>query len=157
MDSKIPTRWLGRLLLWSALFWAGVLLGFGLAWLGQVKPRPPATEEISHGSVIITFSGTIDGADRFVFTRDAITHAHTRWKNPQNVLLNGEPWDDLSQPPPGWAELGPTLELTKAAILTRQGRDVIALEHTAEGFDLHLVDTLVGAAHYEVTISIPKK
>ncbi|GDY20278.1 hypothetical protein LBMAG56_16230 [Verrucomicrobiota bacterium] len=40
--------------------------------------------------------------------------------------------------------------------LAPQRRDIIALEHTAEGFDLHLCDSPNGGADYEVTIAITR-
>ena len=63
----------------------------------------------------------------------------------------------LYEAPSGWSELAPTLDLLKAAITVRNGRDVIALEPTAEGFDLYFADTQMGSARYSVTVSIPKK
>ena len=47
------------------------------------------------------------------------------------------------------------LSLTYAWIVQRHGRDVIALESTAKGFDLYLCDSPNGAADYSVTIAIP--
>ena len=49
------------------------------------------------------------------------------------------------------------LDLPGASIVVRKGRDVIALERTADGFELIFADTQMGAAAYEVTISIPRK
>ena len=101
-------------------------------------------------------SAIIDGSDRFIFTHDLAYDDHARWSTPKNVIFNGEPWVDLSQPPPGWAELAPGLDLNKANILTRKGRDVIALEPTPEGFDIYFAHTQMGAGQYEVTISVPR-
>jgi len=64
---------------------------------------------------------------------------------------------DLSQPPAGWPELARNLDLTKAKIVARKGRDVIALVPAPEGFDLYFADTPMGSGTYEVTISIPQK
>ena len=99
----------------------------------------------------------IDGSERFIFTQDTAWNNHGHWQAPKDVLFNGTPWDDLSQAPPGWAALAPTLDLGKAAITVRNGRDIIALETTKEGFDLYFADTHMGAAKYSVTISIPRK
>ncbi len=49
------------------------------------------------------------------------------------------------------------LDLPGASIVVRKGRDVIALERTAEGFELIFTGTQMGAAAYEGTLSIPKK
>jgi hypothetical protein len=73
------------------------------------------------------------------------------------VLFNGEPWMDLSTPPPQWDKLARTLDLPRAELIQRKGRDIIALERTADGFDLYFADTQMGAADYEATISVPVK
>jgi hypothetical protein len=49
------------------------------------------------------------------------------------------------------------VNLQRARIQTRTGRDLIVLETTAEGFDLYFADTPMGAGKYSVTIAIPKK
>ena len=152
-------RWLRRVLLWSALFWVGLLAGFGLGWLAHNRPRPTMSGSVPVSSDVVTFtlSGTIDGADQFIFTPAGASNVHTHWSAPRNVFFNGAPWEDLSQAPLGWLELSRNLDLGRAAILTRTGRDVIALEHTVEGFDIYFADTVMGAGPYEVTVSIPKK
>ena len=38
-----------------------------------------------------------------------------------------------------------------------EGRDVIALEHTPDGFDLYLSDSPNSGAEYDVTIAIPRR
>jgi hypothetical protein len=73
------------------------------------------------------------------------------------VTFDGEAWTDLNQTPAGWSELSRQLNLAHARIVSRSGRDVIALEPTAEGFDLYLNDTPNGAADYSVTIAIPRR
>jgi hypothetical protein len=148
-----------RVLLWSGLFLIGVLLGFAIACLAgfpQSRPESRLAARV-HGAVELTFTATIDGSERFIFTRDNVWNEHGRWSPPTEVVFNGQPWEDLSQAPDGWAEFAAELDLSKATILTRNGRDTIALEPTAEGFDLYLADTQMGAAKYSVTISIPRK
>jgi hypothetical protein len=73
------------------------------------------------------------------------------------VLFNGVPWPDLTQQPEGWPEFAAPLDLPRAVITARQSRDIIALESTAEGFDLYFADTQMGAGQYSVTVSIPRK
>lgn len=153
MERPTPKQWLKRIFLWTGLFGAGVLLGLAYGWFGvQWLQRYKA----SHG-MTVTLSATIDGTDRFCFTPEQASNKHTTWGIPKNVLFNGVPWLDLSQPPPGWREVGNKLDLSKAAIVTRKGRDVILLEHTTNGFDVYFVDTPFGAGSYEVTVSIPMK
>jgi len=148
-----------RVLLWSGLFLLGVLIGFAIAFLlGIVQSRngnPLATRV--PGAAELTLTAIIDGSERFIFTRDNVWDEHGRWAPPTEVFINGRPWEDLSQAPAGWAEFAANLDLSKATILTRNGRDIIALEPTAEGFDLYIADTQTGSAKYSVTISIPRK
>jgi hypothetical protein len=151
---------LKRLLLCSGLFLAGVLVGLGIAWLAGSLRSPATIRPITAGArsaITVTLSATIDGSDRFIFTHDTVWNEHGRWQPPQKVLFNGEPWEDLSQAPPGWPELARDLDLRRAGLLTREGRDMVALEVTAEGFDLLFADTQMGAATYSATISIPRK
>jgi len=148
-----------RLLLWSGLFSIGVLFGFAIAFLlgfAQSRPGGPLATHVP-GAAELTLTANIDGSERFIFTRDNAWNEHGRWAPPTEVLINGQPWTDLSQAPSGWAEFAAPLDLSKATILTRIGRDIIALEPTAEGFDLYIADTQMGSAKYSVTISIPRK
>ena len=96
-----------RILICSGLFLAGALLGFEIAWFfGFLRPHvslEPAARPASE-RVELTLSGTIDGSDRFIFTRDNVVNERGRWGPPQDMLLNGLPWPDLAQPPEGWIE-----------------------------------------------------
>jgi hypothetical protein len=145
-------------LLWSGLFLAGLLIGFGLSWLLPKSVRHDPVQGAASGAALeITLSATIDGSERFIFTRDTAWDDHGRWGPPKDVLFNEVPWEDLSQAPEGWVEMARQLDLTRASIITRKGRDIVALEHTTEGFDLYFADTQMGAGKYSVTVSIPRK
>lgn len=150
-----------RILLWVGLFLGGAILGFELAWflkpgLAKNSAAVPSSP-LPRAEVSLTLSAAIDGSDRFIFTRDNVWNEHGQWGPPAKVLFNGAAWEDLTQPPPGWIELARDLDLRAAKLATRAGRDVVALEPTAEGFDLLFADTPMGAGKYSVTISIPKK
>jgi hypothetical protein len=149
-----------RILLWTGLFLVGVLLGFELAWLlGFLRPasRADSGKASAGESVELTLAGTIDGSDRFIFTRDNVSNEHGKWSPPKDLMFNGLPWPDVTQLPDGWLDFAAPLDLRRATIIAREGRDVVALEATADGFDLYLADTPMGAGQYSVTISIPKK
>jgi hypothetical protein len=146
-----------RLLRGAALFTAGLTVGLALALLLAARDRKRDSDNNSKPAVLITMSATIDGSERFVFTPDNVWNIHGQWSPPQKVYFNGEPWPDLTQPPPGWADFAKSLDLAGASIAVRKGRDVIALEPTADGFELIFADTQMGAASYEVTLSIPRK
>jgi hypothetical protein len=106
---------------------------------------------------ILKISAEVDGSGFFEFTPVSASYHHLNWEPPTAVTFDGEPWADLDQTPPGWADNGPRLDLSRAQIVERRGRDVIALEHTEVGFDLYLGDTPNGSDHYEVTIAIPRR
>jgi len=104
---------------------------------------------------LLRFTGTVDGSGRIAFTRDSVRYEHKHWKEPWNITFNGVAWPDLNQNPPGWTDLSSELDLSRAHITERTGRDVIALEPTADGFNLYLSDTPNGADDYTATIAIP--
>ncbi len=153
MNDTSQSQWLKRIFIWTGLFGAGILVGIGYVWLGggwlqRHQARQGAT---------ITLTATIDGSDRFVFTPGSATNRHAAWGSPRNVFFNDAPWPDLSKSPLGWVEMSRKLNLARAALLTREGRDVISLEHTAAGFEVVFADTQIGAGSYKVTILIPRK
>ena len=144
----------------ALLFLAGICFGALLTFLIRFAlPRLTATPVLPHATntVLLTITATIDGSDRFVFTHENATNEHGRWSPPQNVTFNGEPWPDLSISPANWSSWAANLDLAKAVLVDRKGRDMISLEHTADGFDLYFADTQMGAGPYEATVAIPIK
>lgn len=114
-------------------------------------------DKIAAQPKLLRITAMVDGSGRVIFTRDGVRYEHRHWEEPTDVTFDGEPWLDLSKTPPAWRDVVGHLDLTKAWIVKREGRDVIALEQTPDGFDLYLCDSPNGAAHYEVTIAIPRR
>ena len=106
---------------------------------------------------LLRITAMVDGSGKIIFTRQSVCYEHKQWGLPTNVIFGGEPWLDLSRTPPAWLDTVGHLDLTKAWIVKRKGRDVIALEQTPDGFDLYLCDSPNGAADYEVVIAIPRR
>ena len=106
---------------------------------------------------LLRISGRFDGSGRITFSRDEVRYVHNHWARPSRVLFDGEPWTKLNRTPAAWRDLGDRLDLSKAWIVKRQGRDVIALEHTPDGFDVYFSDSPNGAADYAVTLAIPRR
>lgn len=104
---------------------------------------------------LIRITANVDGSDRFFFTPEDVRWEHKFWGNPTDATFNGEPWTDLNHAPFGWRDLARPLNLCGAWIVNSQGRDVVALGRTSEGFELYLCDSPNGAGFYEVTIAIP--
>src|SRR4051812_39662713 len=97
----------------------GVGIGFGVAVLLRKGEPSAATTMLKRGAapaktVTFTISAIIDGSERFIFTPENVWDEHGRWQPPKEVLFNGEPWMDLSTPPPQWDKLARTLDLPRA-------------------------------------------
>lgn len=114
-------------------------------------------DKIAAQPKLLRIQATVDGSGRIVFTRDDVHYEHKHWDEPTDVMFDGRPWQDLTATPSSWREIVNHLDLTKAWIVKRQGRDTIALEQTPDGFDLYLCDSPNGADNYEVTIAIPRR
>ena len=119
------------------------------------KPEVQAGSAINKRPKLLHISATVDGSDKIVFTDESAHCVHLNWSPMTNVTFNGKPWENLDRTPASWLGFSDQLDLTKARIVKRSGRDVIALESTPDGFDLYLVDSPNGAADYTVTIAIP--
>lgn len=130
----------------------GLASGLGL---GVLLSRPAAVDPDS--LVEITLSAEIDGADQFIFTPLRAWNEHLRYERPTNVVFNGKPWVDLAQSPPGWTEFAKDLDLKRASVAARSGREVVAVEITDEGFDVYFTDSFSGKSPYEVTVKVPRR
>ncbi|MBN8422401.1 MAG: hypothetical protein J0L73_26035 [Verrucomicrobia bacterium] len=114
-------------------------------------PRPPAA---AHES--LTISGLIDGSEKFIFSPAGVQWAHLHWSEPDDMTFQGSHWYNPCKTPVQWARYA-ALDLPRARIIKRQGRDLVALEPTADGFILYFDDSPNGAGAYSVTIAIPRK
>lgn len=104
---------------------------------------------------LIHITANVDGSGRIIFEPGRVRYEHRNWSRPTEVTFEGESWSNLNRNPSSWRDLGKRLDLTRAWIADRHGRDVIALERTGEGFDLYLCDSPNGSAYYDVTIAVP--
>ena len=127
----------------------------GAPYNQNVLVLPQQQTSATGPSKLLCISATVDGSDKISFTSEGVCCEHKWWSPMTDVLFNGKPWKDLAHAPAGWLRFSRQLDLTKAHIVNRKGRDVIALESTPNGFDLYLDDSPNGAADYSVTISIP--
>ncbi|MEY2411340.1 MAG: hypothetical protein QOF48_4010 [Verrucomicrobiota bacterium] len=158
VKKAVPSPTIKRLVESSLLLIAGGLAGYATALLiAAHHARTSNTPKPDGEAVLISVSATIDGSERFIFTRENIWNDHGKWQPPRDVLFNGEPWTDLTAAPAAWANLGRELDLSRASLVVRKGRDIVALERTSDGFELYFADTPMGAARYEATISIPHR
>lgn len=116
----------------------------------QVAPPPESVK-------LLTLSAIIDGSGRFIFATNSVRIDNRHYNPPADILFDGEPWTEVKSPPPRWLEIAPELDLSRARIVQRRGRDIMALELTEAGFDLYYADTAVGSGPYVVTIAIPRR
>jgi hypothetical protein len=124
----------------------------------ETRVLPEAPDEITEAQPkLIKITATVDGSGRIIFTRQGVCYQHKSWSRPTNVTFGGEPWTNLATTPPAWSECVAHLDLSKAWIVKRKGRDTIALESTPDGFDLYLCDAPNGSSTYEVTLAIPRR
>jgi hypothetical protein len=126
---------------------------FALALLLPVSctsVRETSAERIDH----LTISGLIDGSEKFIFTRGAVEWRHLHWSTPSSMEFDGQSWTQLGKTPEAWRRFA-SHDLTRAAIVRRHGRDVIALEPSSDGFILYIDDSPNGAGSYSATIAIP--
>jgi len=131
----------------------GFLLGVCLIFCGCATNK----QTVASGPKSLRISAHVDGSGRFVFTPGSVIYEHLSWGPPKEVTFDDKPWANLANSPSGWAAIASRLDLRKARVVQRKGRDVIALEHTPTGFDLYVADAPNGAADYEVTVSIPRR
>jgi hypothetical protein len=106
---------------------------------------------------LLRIGATVDGTGRIIFAGRNVRYERKRGAQLTQVKFDGEPWSDLDKTPAAWRDIGERLDLTRAWIVKRKGRDVIALETTPDGFDVYLCDSPNGAGDYEVTIAIPRR
>jgi hypothetical protein len=106
---------------------------------------------------LLRLSAVVDGSGVFVFTCNDVSYKHKSWGRPDKVTFNGNHWNHLDRVPDGWRYWAAEVDLTRARIVERKGRDVVALEHTGDGFDLYFSDAPNGSAPYSVTIAVPKR
>jgi hypothetical protein len=106
---------------------------------------------------ILTISAKVDGSGRMVFTDHEARYEHLNWSPPTHVLVDGQPWEPLDKAFADWPRISDGLDLSRAWIVKRAGRDVVALESTPNGFDLYLADSPNGSADYSITIAIPRR
>jgi hypothetical protein len=106
---------------------------------------------------LMHITANVDGSGKFIFNGRNARYEHLNWSPPTNVMIDGKPWENLNQPFRGWKKFAKGLDLSRAWVIQREGRDVIALESTPRGFNLYLDDSPNGSADYKVTIAIPRR
>ena len=123
--------------------------------VGANQVATQQTESSSPRFWTVVLSAVVDGSEMFTFSKDEVTHQHKSWGPPTNVLFNGKPWVHLERTPDKWTEHRGKLDLTRAWVVRRSGRDCVAMEKITNGFRVYMADAPNGAAPYSITIAIP--
>jgi len=122
----------------------------------ETEQKTASYETIDAHPKLLRISATIDGSGRFRFTRKSLKFEHKHWSRPTGASIDGEPWKDTNVTPGPWKDIAGRVDLTRAWIVKREGRDTIALESTPDGFDVYVADSPNGAAEYSIVIAIPR-
>jgi hypothetical protein len=128
----------------------------------QEKLKPPATKPaeppLDASTFVLEVVADIDGSDELHITRDGLKWNHKQWDWPSNVTVNGKEWDPHADMT--WDTLGVDVASGEngpvgwSRILSRAGRDTIAVEPDADGLIVYYADTPEGGDTYSVKIAL---
>jgi hypothetical protein len=120
--------------------------------------RREGRKDAAPTKALLVFDGPIDGSDRVV-----ITAKEARWENVfwgtwrETVTLNGVPWTPRKDPvlPNSGATrfLPPGVDLTRARLVERSGRDHASIEVEGGRLVLRFVDSPNGIDRYRVVVA----
>jgi hypothetical protein len=133
-----------------------VSLIVAMSWMASAcAAAPPAP---SPSPVTLVFEGMIDGSDRIVITDAGARWENVHWGAPAGVVkMNGFSWEPRSQPflPNEGQEpfLPHDVDLSRARLVSRSGRDYCGIEPGVDGLVLRFVDSPNGAAPYRMVIA----
>ncbi len=117
--------------------------------------KPPALAE---PSMVLHIRAVVDGSDRLLVTQREAMWIHRHWGWPTEVTLNGVLWkpsecDRLTNS--GRTTFLPwSVDFGSASIVSRKGRDLIAVEPVPSGLLIHFADNPNGTSTYEVKIRL---
>jgi hypothetical protein len=124
----------------------------------QYVATPSLAANLSeNGDAVFHFKGLVDGSDKIVITRDGALWNHINWDWPHGaVTINGTQWKPQQKnfvTTTGTSKFLPeTFSLDSVTLETIQGRDIVALERSANALIVYLNDTPIGPSEYEFNI-----
>jgi hypothetical protein len=123
--------------------------------LSTTPARATVARDAGHGRLQI--KATIDGSDRLTITEAGAHWEHKYWNWPTNVTLGGVSWTPSTSPrlPNQGATrfLPANLDFSTARVVSRQGRDLVAVETRVDALIIHFADNPNGSADYVVDIA----
>lgn len=102
----------------------------------------------------LTISAKVDGSGKFIIKKDQITYTHLHWGKPENVLIDGKKWENLDEPFKISKEFSGAINLQKAKVLKKKGRDVVAMEKDDDSLVVYFDDSPNGSDEYEIVIAL---
>jgi len=107
------------------------------------------------GPIILDIKATVDGSDVLNLSPHGAQWAHNTYDPATDVAINGAEWNSTLIPnlqAPGLAQA----DFSTARVVSRSGRDLVAMEQTAGGIAIYFDDALPGAAPYEIRIAMDR-
>jgi hypothetical protein len=110
-------------------------------------------------SVELRISARIDGSDEVRISNSGAEWVHRCWGWPQGqVRVNGVLWlpqaEDFLPNSGGTRFLPADVDFATAEVVSKVGRDLVALEKRSEGVSVHFADNPNGSDLYEIVLRI---
>jgi|ERR1700677_2048757 len=117
-----------------------------------------ATLSTSHGGPThLVIAAEIDGSDKVTITRAGAKWEHLSWQLPTNVTINGIKWSltkSLELDNAGKTQfLSPDVNFSSARVVSRKGRDIVAMEKYPDKIVIYFGDNPNGDAPYRIDIA----
>jgi hypothetical protein len=123
-----------------------------------VEKAARRAEGVPPRGVTLTFDGPIDGSDRVVISATEAKWENVHWGTwREDVTLNGVVWNPRKNPvlknDGAMRFLPPGVDLTKARVVERSGRDFAGIEIEGKKLVLRFVDSVNGIGHYRLVVA----
>lgn len=125
--------------------------------------HPSATEAATTAPaerVTIHIEATIDGSDIVTITAKGAHWEHKSWTPATDVRINNVEWDTQDRadlPSDGVLKFLSAVDFSTAKVVSRSGRDIVAMERTDDGITIYFADAPEGSGHYTIKVSLLKK
>jgi len=115
-------------------------------WLGTAGAAGPITLDIK---------ATVDGSDVLNLSSRGARWVHNAFDPATDVSINGMAWNSALIPNLDAPELAQA-DFSTARVISRSGRDLVAMDQTAGGIAVYFDDAPGGAAPYEIRIAMDR-
>jgi hypothetical protein len=106
--------------------------------------------------IVLDIKATIDGSDVLSLSPAGAVWTHKSFQWPTAISVNRIAWD--AQTTPILRDTGlEDADFSTAWVISRSGRDTVAMEHTSDGAAISFDDAPAGSASYEIKIGLTHK